>query len=70
MLEEAEKECRRQAKRQAPRITTGVEKSMNQAERTELLHGGQRPVGGMENRRSKALPQIRQSKEFLGKEGD
>jgi integrase len=36
---------------------------MNQAERRELLHGGQRPVGGMVYRFSKALPQIGQSKE-------
>ena len=61
---------RRKAKRQAPGITTGVEECLNEAERTELVHGGQRPVGGMENRRSKVLPQIGHSTNSFGKDGE
>jgi hypothetical protein len=61
---------RRQAKRQAPGITTGVEECLHPSERTKLAHGGQRPVGGMVYRRSKALPQIGQSKASFGKVGE
>jgi hypothetical protein len=35
-----------------------------------LVHGGQRPVGGMVYRRNKALPQIGQSKVSFGKAGE
>jgi len=58
---------RRKTKRQAPGITTDVEEYLNQEQRTELVHGGQRPVGGMEYRRSKVFPQIGQSKVSFGK---
>jgi len=54
----------------APGIIAGVEGYSYQEERTELVQGGQRPVGGMEYRRSKAFPQIGQSKVSFGKVGD
>ena len=53
---------RRKAKRQAPGKITGVEEYLFHEQRTELVQGGQRPLGGMEYRRSKALPQDGQSK--------
>ena len=52
---------RGKAKRKAPGIITGMEGYSFQAKRTELVHGGQRPVGGMVYRRNKAFPQIGQS---------
>ena len=61
---------RRKAKRKAPGIITGVERYWFQEAGTELIHGGQRPLGGMVYRRSKALPQDRQSKVPFGKVGD
>ena len=53
-----------------PGIITGIEEYLFQAERTELVHGGQRPVGGMVYRCSKAFPQIGQSKVSFGKIGE
>ena len=61
---------RRKAKRKAPGIITGVEGYSFQEARTELVHGGQRPVGGMVYRRSKAFPQTGQSNVSFGKVGD
>ena len=61
---------RRKGKRKAPGIITGAEGYLFQEERTELVHGGQRPVGGMVYRRSKAFPQSGQSKVSFGKVGD
>jgi hypothetical protein len=61
---------RRKAKRMAPGKITGVEGYLFQAERIELVHGGQRPVGGMVYRRSKAFPQIWQRNVSFGKVGD
>lgn len=69
---------RRKAKRMAPGKITGVEEYLFQGKRTEPFHGGQRPVGGalslsrggMIYRRSKAFPQIGQSKVSFGKVGD
>ena len=58
------------AKRQAPGIITGVEGYSFQEERTELVHGGQRPVGGMVYRRNKAFPQSGQSNVSFGKVGE
>ena len=39
-------------------------------QRTELVHGGQRPVGGMVYRRSKGFPQVGQSSGSLVKAGE
>jgi hypothetical protein len=61
---------RRKAKRKLPGIITGVEGYLFQVERTELVHGGQRPVGGMVYRRSRAFPQIWQSNVSFGKVGE
>jgi len=61
---------RRKAKRQATGNISGVEEYLFEEQRTELVHGGQRPFGGMEYRRSKALPQDGQSKVSFGKVGD
>ncbi len=61
---------RRKAKRMAPGIITGVEGYSFQEVRTELVHGGQRPVGEMVYRSSKALPQDGQSKVSFGKIGE
>ena len=61
---------RRKTKRQAPGIITGVEGDLFREERTELDHGGQRPVGGMVYRCNKAFPQIGQSKVSFGKIGE
>jgi hypothetical protein len=47
-----------------------VEGYLFQGKRTELVHGGQRPVGGMVYRRNKAFPQDGQSDVSLGKAGD
>ena len=58
------------AKRKAPGIITGVEGYLFQEERTELVHGGQRPVGGMVYRRNKAFPQSGQSNVSFGKVGE
>ena len=54
----------------ALRKVTGAEENLFAKQRTELVHGGQRPVGGMEYRCSKALPQAGQSKVSFGKVGD
>lgn len=43
---------------------------MFQAERAQLIHGGQRPLGRMVYKRNKAFPQIEQSKVSFGKFGD
>ena len=60
---------RRKVKRKAPGKITGVEGYSFQEVRTELVHGGQRPVGGVEYRCNKAFPQIGQSKVSFGKVG-
>ena len=54
----------------APGKITGVEGYSFQEARTELVHGGQRPVGGMVYRCSKAFPQIGQSKVSFDKVED
>jgi len=61
---------RRKAKRKAPGINTGMEGYWFQEAGTVLVHGGQRPLGGMVYRRSKAFPQDGQSKVPFGKVGD
>ena len=61
---------RRKVKRKTPGKITGVDGYSFQAERTEPFHGGQRPVGGMVYRRSKAFPQIGQSNVSFGKAGN
>ena len=61
---------RRKAKRMAPGKITGVDGSLFQGKGTELVHGGQRPVGGMIYRSSKAFPQDGQSKVSFDKVGD
>ena len=53
-----------------PGIITGIEENLFQEQRTELVHGGRRPVGGMVNSRSKAFPQLGQSKVSFGKDGE
>jgi hypothetical protein len=57
-------------KRQAYGISTGVEEYLNQEQRTELVHGGQRPVGGVVYRSSKALPQVGQRTGAFGEVGE
>lgn len=61
---------RRKAQRQAPGIIAGVNGYWFREKRTELIHGVQRPVGGMVYRCNKAFPQIGQSKVSFGKVGD
>ena len=61
---------RRKAKRMLPKIITGDDGYSYREAGTELFHGGQRPVCGVENRSSKALPQAGQSKVSFGEVGD
>jgi hypothetical protein len=54
----------------ATRNNSGVDRYLFTKQRTEMDHGGQRPVGGMECRSSKAFPQTGQRIGSFGKVGE